>query len=50
MNTAKVVAAVIVLAVLLPALIHWLNALLLPSVVIVLVLLIARVVWFHTRM
>lgn len=47
---AKVVAALIVLVVLLPALIRSVSELLLPVSVLVVLLLVARVVWFHTRM
>lgn len=48
-TTAKLVAGLIVLVILLPTLIHWLHELLLPLVIIALLLLIARVVWFYTR-
>ncbi len=48
--TAKMVAVFIVLVVLLPALIRWLNELLLPFVIIALVVVVARVVWFYTRL
>jgi hypothetical protein len=47
---AKVVVVLIVLVVVLPALARYLHELLLPFVVIALVLLVARVVWFHTRL
>jgi hypothetical protein len=47
--TAKVVAIFIILVVFLPALIRWLNELLLPFVIIALVVVVARVVWFYTR-
>ncbi len=49
-STTKWIAALIVLVILLPALIRWLNELLLPFVVIALVGVVARVVWFHTRL
>lgn len=48
--TAKMVAVFIVLLVLLPALIRWLNELLLPLVIIALVVVVARVAWFYTRL
>jgi len=47
--TTKWIAVLIALVVLLPALIRWLNELLLPFVVIALILVVARVVWFYTR-
>jgi hypothetical protein len=47
--TAKMVAVFIVLVVLLPALIRWLDELLFPFVIIAVVLVVARVVWFYTR-
>lgn len=46
---AKVVAAFIALVVLLPALIRWLSELLIPFVVIALMVVVVRVVWFYTR-
>lgn len=48
--TAKLIAVFIVLVVLLPALIRWLNELLLPFVIIALIVVVARVVWFYTRL
>ncbi len=47
--TAKLVAVFIVLVILLPTLIRWLNELLLPAVIIALIAVVARVVWFYTR-
>lgn len=49
-TTAKIVAGLIALLVLLPTVIHWLNELLVPFVVIVVLLLIVRVAWFYTRL
>jgi hypothetical protein len=48
--STKLVGGLIALVVLLPALTHWLSELLLPTIVLVVLLLIARIVWFHTRM
>jgi hypothetical protein len=48
--STKVVAALIILVVLLPALIRSVSELLLPVSVLVVLLLVGRVVWFHTRM
>lgn len=49
-TTTKLVGGLIALVVLLPVLIHWLSELLVPVSVLVVLLLVARVVWFHTRM
>lgn len=48
--TTKLVGGLIALVVLLPALIRWLSELLVPVAVLVALLLVARVVWFHTRL
>jgi hypothetical protein len=48
--STKLVGGFIALVVLLPVLIRWLSELLVPVVVLVVLLLIARIVWFHTRM
>jgi hypothetical protein len=45
----KWIAVLIAVVVLLPTLIRWLNELLLPFVVIALIVVVARVVWFYTR-
>jgi hypothetical protein len=47
--TTKWIAVLIALVVFLPALIRWLSELLVPVAVLVVLLLIARVVWFYTR-
>ncbi len=47
-TTAKVVAILIILVIFLPALIRWLDHLLLPFVIIALIVGVARVVWFYT--
>jgi uncharacterized membrane protein len=49
-TTAKIVLGLIALMVLLPVLTHWLNELQLPVAVLVVLLLIARVVWWLTRL
>lgn len=49
-TAAKIVVGMLVLLVLLPTVIRWLNELLLPFVVIALIVVVARVVWFHTRL
>jgi hypothetical protein len=48
-TTTKLVGGLIALVVLLPTMIRWLNELLLPFVVIALIVVVARVVWFYTR-
>jgi hypothetical protein len=48
--TTKLVGGFIALVILLPVLAHWLSELLLPTMALVVLLLIARIVWFHTRM
>jgi hypothetical protein len=48
--TTKWIAALITLVVLLPALIRSVSELLLPVSVLVVLFLLARVVWFHTRL
>jgi hypothetical protein len=49
-TTTKLVGGLIALVVLLPALIRSVSQLLLPVSVLVVLLLVGRVVWFHTRM
>jgi hypothetical protein len=44
--TTKWIAVFIAVVVLLPTLIRWLNELLLPFVVIALIVVVARVVWY----
>lgn len=47
--TTKWIAVLIAVVILLPTLIRWLNELLLPFVVIALIVIVARVVWFYTQ-
>ena len=48
--TAKWIAVLIALVVLLPTVIRWLNELLLPFVILALLLVVVRVVWGYTRL
>jgi hypothetical protein len=47
---SKWIGGAIALVVLLPVLVHWLSELLVPVVVLVVLLLVSRVVWFYTRL
>jgi len=47
---AKLVAIVVALLIITPPLIGLVNALFIPVVVIVVLVLVARMVWFHTRL
>jgi hypothetical protein len=48
--TTKWIAVLIALVVLLPVFSRWVSELLLPFVIIGLIVVVARVVWFYTRL
>lgn len=46
----KLVAVVVAAVLLVPLAVKWVNALLVPVVVLVVLALVARVVWFYTHL
>lgn len=48
--TSRLVIALLLLIVLVPLVAGWVNELLVPFVVLVVTGVVARLVWFHTRL
>lgn len=48
--TTKLVVGLILLIVLMPLVIGWVNQLLVPFLVVVAAVVVARLVWFYTHM